>query len=130
MNKKTEDSSISKDITKNGSSISRVVVRAESREVAKTRKQIWKDVIRNHRKKLNKTLEMACNKWEEINEQSINNEFEENEGTHEFNIAERINIIPEAKIDLKDVLEYYKTRHEVEVSHRHRRYRPIQHTMS
>ncbi|XP_954286.1 glycine cleavage complex t-protein, putative [Theileria annulata] len=119
LNKKAEESCVSKEI-----------IKEESREARKTRKQIWKDVIRNHRKKLNKTLEMACNKWEEINEESVNNEFEEKEGTHEFKITERINIIPEAKIDLKDVLEYYKARHDVEVTHRHRRYRPIQYTIN
>ncbi|UVC49437.1 aminomethyltransferase [Theileria orientalis] len=96
------------------------LIRPEKATVVKTKKQIWKEIIKNHKKKINATLEMACKRWEEINKQ-INEEFIKKDAkTNETDTMEQN--------DLKNKLEYYKYKIGVDVSSRHRRYRPPRHT--
>nr|PVC53178.1 hypothetical protein MACL_00000244 [Theileria orientalis] len=98
------------------------LIRGEKETGVKTKKQLWKEIIKNHKKKINATLDMACKRWEEINKQ-ITEESMTPEALSKTNKTDMIN-----SHDLTNALEYYKLRIGVNVSSRHRRYRPPRHT--
>ncbi|UKJ87917.1 aminomethyltransferase [Theileria orientalis] len=98
------------------------LIKADRTGVVKTKKQIWKEIIKNHKKRINATLEMACKRWEEINRQ-VTEESIKTATKSETNETDMID-----SRDLKNELEYYKYKIGVDVCSRHRRYRPPRHT--